>query len=74
MDIILSVDEGVARRARDAAHKMGKSLNQVVSDYVEQLAGEARKSQQWTNFDDRCHYSQARLGSWHFHRDDAAER
>ena len=39
MNITLSVDEKVAQRAREAAQKMGKSLNQVVRDYLEQLAG-----------------------------------
>ena len=41
MNITLSVDEQVAQRARDAAKKMGKSLNQLVRDYLEQLAGSA---------------------------------
>ena len=43
MNITLSVDEQVALRAREAAQKMGKSLNQVVRDYLEQLAGSARR-------------------------------
>ena len=34
MNITLSVDEQVARRAREAAQKMGKSPNQVVRDYL----------------------------------------
>ena len=37
MNITLSVDEQVAQRAREAAKKMGKSLNQVVRDYLEQF-------------------------------------
>lgn len=39
MNLTLSVDERVAERARKAAQAMGKSLNQVVRDYLEQLAG-----------------------------------
>ena len=54
MNITLSVDEQVARRAREAAQKMGKSLNQVVRDYLEQLAGGARRGQQWSQFEERC--------------------
>lgn len=47
MNITLSVDEQVAQRAREAAQKIGKSLNQAVRDYLEQLAGSAQRQQQW---------------------------
>ena len=50
MNITLSVDEQVALRARDAAKKMGKSLNQVVRDYLEKLAGSSRREQEWAQF------------------------
>ena len=39
MNITLSIDERVAEQARTAAATMGKSLNQAVRDYLEQLAG-----------------------------------
>lgn len=74
MNITLSVDEQVAQRARDAAKKMGKSLNQVVRDYLEQLAGSAHRSQNWAQFEARCLQSDARLGIWRFNRDEANER
>lgn len=74
MNITLSVDEQVALRAREAAKKMGKSLNQVVRDYLEQLAGSARRGQQWTQFEERCLQSGAQLGGWQFNRDEANER
>ena len=74
MNITLSVDEQVAQRAREAAKKMGKSLNQVVRDYLEQLAGSGRRSQQWTQFEARCLQSEAKLGNWHFDRDEANAR
>ena len=53
MNITLSVDEQVAQRARQAAQRMGKSLNQLVRDYLEQLAGESRRGQQWSQFEDQ---------------------
>lgn len=74
MNITLSVDEQVAQRARQAAQSMGKSLNQVVRDYLEQLAGSALRSQQWTQFEERCLTSNAKLGGWRFDRDEANER
>lgn len=74
MNITLSVDEKVAQLARDAAKKMGKSLNQVVRDYLEQLAGTPRRGQQWVQFEKRCLQSTAQLRGWHFNRDEANER
>ena len=74
MNITLSVDEQVAQRARDAAKKMGKSLNQAVRDYLEQLAGGGYRSQQWAQFEERCLHSSARLDGWRFNRDEANER
>lgn len=40
MNLTLSVDDKVVERARGAAHAMNKSLNQLVREYLEQLAGE----------------------------------
>ena len=74
MNITLSIDEQVALRAREAAKKMGKSLNQVVRDYLEQLAGGARRGQQWTQFEERCLQSNAKLNGWKFNRDEANTR
>ena len=74
MNITLSVDEQVAQRAREAAQKMGKSLNQVVRDYLEQLAGSALCGQQWSEFEVRCTGSKATLEGWQFNRDEASER
>lgn len=74
MNITLSVDEQVAMRAREAAKKMGKSLNQVVRDYLEQLGGGTRRSEQWTQFEERCLGSGAKLDGWQFDRDEANAR
>jgi hypothetical protein len=74
MYITLSVDDQVAQRAREAAQKMGKSLNQAVLDYLEQLAGSACRGPQWAEFEARCLKSSAQLGDWKFNRDEANER
>jgi len=74
MNITLSVDEQVAQRAREAAQKMGKSLNQAVRDYLEQLAGSGRRGELWTQFEARCLQSPAQLKGWRFNRDEANER
>ena len=74
MNITMSIDEQVAQRAREAAQKMGKSLNQVVRDHLEQLAGGSRRAQQGVQFEERCLASDAKLNGWHFSRDEANER
>ena len=37
LNITLSIDEKLAEQARKIAQSMGKSLNQLVRDYLEQL-------------------------------------
>ncbi|MGE0492303.1 MAG: DUF6364 family protein [Vulcanimicrobiota bacterium] len=39
MNITLSVDEGLLKRARVAAKAMGKSLNQLIREYLEEISG-----------------------------------
>jgi hypothetical protein len=39
MNLTLAVDERVVTRARRAARSLGKSLNQAIRDYLEELAG-----------------------------------
>ncbi len=39
MNLTLSVDEQLVTRARKKAEALGKSLNQLVRDYLQSLAG-----------------------------------
>jgi antitoxin component of RelBE/YafQ-DinJ toxin-antitoxin module len=74
MNITLSIDERVAEEARATAQKMGKSLNQAVRDYLEQLAGMSRREQEWVNFEASLRSSGGQLDGWKFNRDEANER
>jgi antitoxin component of RelBE/YafQ-DinJ toxin-antitoxin module len=74
MNITLSIDERVVDEARVAAQKMGKSLNQVVRDYLEQLAGASRREQEWAQLEASLLASTGRLDGWQFNRDEANER
>jgi len=74
MNITFSVDKLVAQRVRAAAQKMGKSLNQVVCDYREQLASGARHGQQWVQFEERCLKSGVTPASSQFNRDKTNQR
>lgn len=74
MNITLSVDEQVADRARQAAQAMGKSLNQAVRDYLEQLAGTQQVRAEVEAFAASAQATPGRLQGWRFDRDDANTR
>ncbi len=40
MNVTLSIDEKTVTRARKKAEALGKSLNQLIRDYLRKLAGE----------------------------------
>jgi hypothetical protein len=74
MNITLSVDERVAESAREAARKMGKSLNQAVRDYLEQLAGQERQATEWQLWEQRCLSGGGRLQGYKLDRDALHDR
>jgi antitoxin component of RelBE/YafQ-DinJ toxin-antitoxin module len=74
MNITLSVDERIAEAAREAARKMGKSLNQAVRDYLEQLAGQERLDAEWQAWEQRCLSSPGRLQGWRLDREAVHDR
>ena len=74
MNITLSVDERIAEQARAAATLMGKSLNQAVRDYLEQLAGSQQLASELRAFEQSALASPGRLAGWKFDRDDANRR
>ena len=41
MNLTLAVDEGLVERARQVARQQGTSLNALIRDYIERLAGQA---------------------------------
>ena len=74
MNITVSVDERVAVQAREAALAMGKSLNQAVRDYLEQLAGSQLLASELKAFEQSALSSPGRLAGWKFDRDEANRR
>lgn len=71
-NITLSVDERVLREAREVAQSMGKSLNQVVRDYLERLAGRRsieRDLEEFRRLSGRGHSR-----GWKFNRDEIYDR
>ena len=74
MNITFRVDERIALQARKAAQAMGKSLNQAVRDYLEQLAGGQRVDSELLAFEQSALNSAGRLDGWKFDRDEANRR
>ena len=74
MNITLSIDERVAEKARAAASAMGKSLNQAVRDYLEQLAGAQQLQAELVAFEQSALGTPGRLKGWRFDRDEANGR
>lgn len=74
MNITLSVDERIAEDARKAAQAMGKSLNQAVRDYLEQLASRQQLAAELEGFEASALATPGRRAGWVFDRNEANER
>ena len=74
LNITLSVDERVAEQARKAARAMGKSLNQAVRDYLEQLASRQQVATELDAFETSALKTPGRLSGWVFDREEANRR
>jgi hypothetical protein len=51
MNITLSLDETMIERAREVARQQGTSLNQLIREYVESLAGQLSGDEVLAEFD-----------------------
>jgi len=72
MNLTLSVDEQVIERARKKADALGKSLNQLVRDYLQQLAGGDDPERSIEEF--KRLSGTGRSHGWRFNRDEIHER
>ena len=73
MNLTLSVDEQTVTKARRVAQAMHKSLNQVIREYLEQLAGEDQAERDAEEF--RLLSGQGRPDpDWRFKRDEIYDR
>jgi hypothetical protein len=74
MNVTLSVDEEVILLARQRAEAMGTSVNQLVRDYLEQLAGKSRPGDDAEEFIRLSKLSQGNSHGWKFNRDELHDR
>ncbi len=74
MNLTLSVDEEVVARARRKADAMGTSVNQLVREYLEQLAGKPDRKSDAEEFIRLSRLAKGDSRGWKFQRDEAHER
>lgn len=74
MNITLSVDEQTVEKARKVAQAMGKSLNQLVREYLEQLGGKADIEAELEELNRLSDRAGGRSGGWQFNRDEIYDR
>lgn len=74
MNITLSVDERLVRRARKKADALGKSLNQLVREYLERLAGSDDAERDVAELRQLSRTSGGRTRGWRFNRDELHDR
>ncbi|MFH0343623.1 MAG: DUF6364 family protein, partial [Chromatiales bacterium] len=74
MNITLSVDARLVQRARKKATALGKSLNQLVREYLEQLAGGDDAERDVAELRQLSREASGRPRGWRFNRDELHER
>lgn len=74
MNVTLSVDEEVLQQARRRAEALGTSLNQLVRDYLEQIAGRTDSNADAAEFEQLSRLSGGNSGGWKFNREELHER
>jgi hypothetical protein len=74
MNITLAVDDEILRKARGCADAMGTSVNQLVREYLEQLAGNSASSADADEFRRLSSISHGNSDGWKFNREELHER
>ncbi len=72
MNVTLSIDEQVVARARKKADALGKSLNQLIRDYLQKLAGGDDPERSIEEFKRLSGRGNSR--GWRFNRDEIHDR
>jgi hypothetical protein len=74
MNLTLSVDDDVLQLARQRAEAAGKSVNQLVREYLEQLAGKRDPQRDASAFEDLSRRSRGNSRGWKFDREELHQR
>ena len=73
-NITLSADEALIERARSEAARRGKSLNQLIRDHLEELAGYRQPGNEFERLRELSRLSRGNRREWCFNRDEIHER
>jgi antitoxin component of RelBE/YafQ-DinJ toxin-antitoxin module len=74
MNLTLSIDDEVLQQARRRAEAMGKSVNQLVREYLEQLAGKSDRDALVAELRELTRNSTGDSRGWKFNREEIHER
>jgi antitoxin component of RelBE/YafQ-DinJ toxin-antitoxin module len=74
MNITLAIDDDLVREARKVAKAMGKSLNQLVREYLEQISGRGHPERDVEELRALSEEGRGRSRGWRFDRDELHER
>lgn len=74
MNLTLSVDDEIVKKARSRAEAMGKSVNQMVREYLEQLAGKPDLDTAVAEFRELTRNAKGNPRGWKFNREEIHER
>ena len=74
MNVTLSIDENLLRRARRVAESMGKSVNQLIRDYLEEITSQSSVEEEIAEFERLSFGGGGRSRGWKFNRDEIHER
>ena len=74
MNLTLSVDKQIVQKARKAAESMGTSLNQLIRDFLVEIAGGRSASADIRELMELSSRSDGHSKDWKFDRDEIHER
>ena len=74
MNVTLSVEDRVIQRARQKAGALGTSVNQLVREYLEQLAGSTNPADNAAEFERLSRAAKGNSRGWKFNREELHER
>lgn len=74
MNLTLSVDERIVKRARKAAESLGLSLNEAVRRFLQELAGEESADRDVAEMKELSARGRGRAKGWRFNRDEIHAR
>jgi hypothetical protein len=74
VNLTLSLDERLVKRARRKADALGKSLNQLIREYLERLAGGDDAQRDIHELRELSRRSRGGARGWRFDRDELHDR